>query len=243
MQQLFNWILTFMLSFSPPGVILEKEQGESPDQTVERYNKITEDLIEVVFSKENKPLFSEPDGRSHTAAVMLGIMAHESRFLHHIDMGLVNGRGDSGHSWCMMQIMTGPFGATSTWNFIDDHPPYWGDPQENLRKGVTGKQLVENRQLCFSEGLRYTRWSFSRCGNRGPLEKLRVYASGDCSKGGSASRTRLGTAETFWTSTKDQRTWSDEEIVKLVEDSKNDKAWKLSVFNTLGKAKFELTSF
>lgn len=216
----------FMMTMTPPADPGHHEKGqETVEETTARYEEITEDLIEVVFDEENEPLFEGPDGRSHTAAVMLAIMFHESKFYRHIDEGEDHGRGDGGKSWCMMQIMAGHHPSrTGRWNVVHDRPPYWGDPEEEIQSGYTGRELVANRKLCFQEGLRIARWSFSRCGKRDLSEKLRVYASGKCSKGGEASRARMYTAESFWRRSRKQRTWTDAEIILELERKKEAQA-------------------
>jgi hypothetical protein len=219
MNELFQWIFMFMMAMSPPQDPGHYEKGrETVAETTARYEEITNDLIEVIFDEDNKPLFDGPDGRSHTVAVMLAIMFHESKFYRFVDDGEKHGRGDYGKSWCMMQIMAGHHpGKTSSWNIVQDRPPYWGDPEEEIHEGFTGRELVEDRKLCFREGLRMARWSFSRCGNRDLSEKLRVYASGRCRKGGEASRARIYTAESFWMRSRKQRTWTDTDIIAEIK--------------------------
>lgn len=232
MNELIVWIMAFMMATVPPAeqsrrdkVRADKAESavfETPEEANERYRDIAEDLVQVVYNPNNKPLFEGPDGRAHTVAVMLSIMFHESGFRRDVDQGDHSGRGDSGHSWCMMQIMAGKAPAkTRAWNKVYDRPPQWGDPPEEIEEGVTGPDLVNNRQLCFYEGLKIARWSFSRCGG-GIYDKLKVYASGSCDKGAAASRRRIFTAERFWTQSKDQRTWSDDDIVSFVQRKRLD---------------------
>jgi hypothetical protein len=222
MNEITSWIMSFMVSVTPLGepVHITAAQ-ETPRERIERYEEITQDLVEVVFDEYNDPLFEGSMARTHTVAVMLGIMRHESRFLKHIDLGLgTASRGDSGKSWCMMQVMAGRHGTTGEWNIVHDRPPHWGDPEEEIVSGVTGQEMVQDRKLCFREGLRIARWSFSRCGNRGPYERLRVYASGSCSKGGEASRARMWSAERFWRETAEERTWTDAQIMEIIEENR-----------------------
>lgn len=221
MNELFQWILAFMLAVSPPTDPGHQEAGkETPEETIQRYEEITNDIIEVAYDPEIRSLYPDHEnGRSRSVAVMLGIMYHESNFYRHIDAGWK--KGDSGRSWCMMQVWAGRAPRkTGNWNYVHDRPPYWGDPEHEIREGYSGPELVSNRKLCLKEGLRIARWSFRKCGNRGPLEKLRVYASGSCSKGGEASRARMGTAERFWYKSQDKITWSDERIVSELKKAR-----------------------
>lgn len=217
MENLFSWILSFITTMAPieePAMVPEAHETEF--ERTRRYHQIALDLIDVAYDPSNTPLFDGVDGRSHTVAIMLGIMFHESKFRKHIDFALgPNGRGDRGKSWCLMQVMAGRRGRTSKWNVIHDRPYNWGDPHHEIRKGFTGKELVKDRRLCFQEGLKIARLSFSRCGYA--LEnKLRVYASGSCKKGIKESRHRIYTAERFWSRTKGSRSWNDSDIIRLV---------------------------
>lgn len=221
MNELIAWILAFMMSMSPPTDHGHRINKETVQETTQRYEEIAEDLVEVAFDPENEPLFKDADARSHTVAVMLGIMYHESKFYLRVDQGHPAGRGDGGASWCMMQIMIGKHPAkTRSWNIVHDRPPEWGDPPEEIEEGFTGQELVDNRKLCLYEGLKVARWSFSRCGGGSIYDRLKVYASGSCSRGSQASRRRMFTAQKYWNSSKDKRTWLDADIVQAVKDQK-----------------------
>jgi hypothetical protein len=231
MNGLFAWIMAFMMTMIPPAEQSRRDQVrmsktkdaivlfETPEESYQRYESIAKDLVEVVYDPNNKPVFDGPDGRAHTVAVMLSIMFHESGFRRDVDYGDLSGRGDSGHSWCMMQIKAGKAPSkTRTWNVKYDRPPQFGDNPEDIEKGVTGQALVDNRKLCFYEGLKMIRWSYSRCGSN-PGGKLKVYASGSCGRGGEASKRRVFLAERFWKKSTDLRTWNDEDIVRTVRRS------------------------
>lgn len=227
--------MTFMMTMIPPQEQSRRDQlranktkdnsakiFETPEQTQQRYEEIANDLVSVVYDPKNKPIFKGPDGRAHTAAVMLSIIFHESGFRRDVDKGEISGRGDYGSSWCLMQIRAGKFPSkTRPWNFIYDRPPQWGDHKEDIENGFTGQELVNNRKLCFYEGLKMIRWSYARCGQK-PGEKLKVYASGSCDKGGEASKRRIFLAERFWQKSKDQRDWNDEDIVNIVQHNLSD---------------------
>jgi hypothetical protein len=221
MSELIAWIIAFMVAVSPPTEQGHRDRGnETLQETTQRYEEIAEDLADVVYDSKNKPIFNEPDGRAHTAAVMLAIMFHESKFYRDVDHGDPTGIGDSGRSWCMMQIMAGKHPSkTLPWNFVQDRPPQYGDSPDEIEEGVTGQELADNRRLCFYEGLKMVRWSYSRCGSN-PFDKLKVYASGSCDKGASASKRRVFTAERYWLKSKKRRTWVDAEIIDIFRRKK-----------------------
>jgi hypothetical protein len=234
MSDLFFWIVSFMISFTPPGgTVNVVEAQETKQEAIIRYESIADDIIEVVYNPDNKPIFDGPQGRTRTVTVMLGIMAMESRFYRHIDYGIGAGsRGDNGRSWCLMQVMAGKTGRTANWNYIQDRPPYWNDPIGEIRRGYTGLEMVNNRQLCLSEGLRIAKWSFSKCNKRNILDRLRVYASGSCKKGGEASAERMKLAENLWGEIKNNQTWNDEDvslIVSMIIKNKNE--YKININN------------
>lgn len=192
MNELINWVVAFMIAVASQHG--DFSTHDVPQEQAELYHEAATDLVEVVFDKNERSLYpDEKYGRTHTVAILLGIMRHESGFDPAIDDG--SWRGDSGESWCWLQVRAGRFGRTRPWNRVHDRPPYWGDLESEIFLGATGREMIEDRKLCFDEGLRIARWSFSRCGNRGPFEQLRVYASGDCASGGEASRARLWSGE------------------------------------------------
>jgi hypothetical protein len=223
MNDLFVWIVSFMMSFTPPGETVGVLQAqETRQEAMVRYESIANDIIEVVYNPNAHPIFDGVQGRTRTVTVILGIMAMESKFYKHIDYGDGPGsRGDNGKSWCMMQIMAGRKGRTTSWNFIKDRPPHWGDSVKEIRKGYTGLEMINDRKLCISEGLRIAKWSFSKCGNRTIYDKLRIYASGSCKKGGEASAERMKVAERLWLDIKDNQTWNDDAVSLIIKNKAN----------------------
>lgn len=61
-------------------------------------------------------------------------------------------------------------------------------------RGFSGQDLVADRELCFTVGLRIIRRSFTACKSLPMLERLSAYASGNCENGREASRRRMGAA-------------------------------------------------
>ena len=224
-ENVLAWIVGIIISVSPPGIqpslpkykVTEKtyitESRESEQEALARYNSIAEDLVEVMYDPKTQPLFKDPDGRSHSLAVVLGIMKHESGgFRKDVDLAIgPRSRGDNGASWCMMQINIGK-GRTQQWNFVQNREPRWGDPVNELEEGRYGFELIKDRKLCITEGYKLVTRSF-KAGTQ-LKDKLRIYASGSFNRGGSASKNRISTAEYFWYKTKNQRTWNDNDIVK-----------------------------
>jgi len=66
-------------------------------------------------------------------------------------------------------------------------------------RGYNGQDLIADRGLCFTVGLRILRNSFHACSALPMLERLSAYASGNCADGREASRRRM-TAAVRWMS-------------------------------------------
>jgi hypothetical protein len=218
LDQVREWILGFMTKAAPPGRKVYYPEGqETPEEASVRYKAVANDIIRVVYNPHTKPLFPGPNGRARTVSVILSIMLHESAFMRHVDFGLGKyGKGDSGQSWCSMQIKIGT-GRTMKWNVKHDRPIAWNDPKDEISEGVTGEELVANRQLCISEGLKILRVSFG--GTKGlPIDdRLRVYASGDRDKGADASHNRMRTAMMFFSTSSKARTFTDAEVMEALD--------------------------
>ena len=221
MESILAWILAFMVSVAPPGrKTFYTEAQETREEAMERYESIAQDIVDVVYDPNTKPVFRGSNGRARTVSVILSIMLYESGFMKNVDYGVGKyARGDRGNSWCLMQLNIGKE-RTFRWNTKYDRSPRWGDDPEDIFEGHTGPELVKNRQLCIREGLKVLRVSFSACRGRGlPLnQRLRVYASGTCGGGVEGSATRMNTAiRWFHDSRAKRRLFRDAEIVKLVE--------------------------
>ena len=67
-------------------------------------------------------------------------------------------------------------------------------------RGYSGQDLVANRELCFTAGLRIVWTSFNACKSLPMAERLSAYASGNCKDGKEASRRRMGAAVRWMTS-------------------------------------------
>lgn len=147
-MQIITWLVAAMFAWAPAR---ESERA--------RYTEIASDLAAVTFDEEEAPLFGGASGRAETALLLASIAAHESTFRKDVDDGRV--RGDSGRSWCLMQLHIGGGKTFDGW---------------------TGQDLIADRRKCFRAGLHIARWSFHTCTELPLVEKLSAYASGSCGK-------------------------------------------------------------
>lgn len=169
---------------------------ETAAETQARYESIANDLIEVVYDVNEKPLFEGEDGRAKTVAVLLAIANFESGYRKDVDFGKGRwSKGDGGRSWCLHQLNLGRanwqgrsptrivVNADGSFSFTSDKSKGWG-----------GEDLVADRKKCFRAALAVARNSFNICPNQGVRESLNVYTSGHCNRGHRESRRRMGLA-------------------------------------------------
>jgi hypothetical protein len=147
-MQIITWLVAAMFAWAPAR---ESERA--------RYTEIASDLAAVVYDPAEQPLFYGDDGRAKTALVLASIAAHESTFRPDVDDG--RKRGDSGNSWCLMQMHIGAGRTIEGWN---------------------GHDLVSDRRNCFRAGLHIAQWSFRFCKAFPVQERLSAYASGRCGR-------------------------------------------------------------
>lgn len=215
-----EWIVKRMLAWSKPGRIKHPlAAAESFDDGMIRYESIADDLIKVV--SDNDPIFSGTKGRIKTAALILSVSMLESGLRRDVDLNIGNeARGDGGRSWCLMQIQLGapiyvdangsrvlnpkrcinsiecslPIGirASTPVRIILTDDGY--QLTSDQTKGYSGQDLIENRELCFSAGLRIMHRSFNACSRLPLTDRLSAYASGNCNSGREASRRHVNTA-------------------------------------------------
>jgi hypothetical protein len=171
MDPIIAWAVAFMIAVAPPGRAGTKETRE---EGAARYREIATAAAIVAYDTDTPPLFEGRNGRARTLALLLSVAFHESGFLRHVDFGIgPRARGDSGQSWCLMQIKVG-MGRTI--------------------QGWSGTDLVANRQRCFRAGLEMMRWSFQACRDNPSMELLDAYTSGRCDHGKIESRKRMESA-------------------------------------------------
>jgi hypothetical protein len=210
-QLLIAWIVSFMVAVAPPGrPTYIPEATETRDEAMTRYESIAQDIAEVVWDANEKPLFQGPNGRARTAALIMSVMLHESSFRKDVDTGIGKmARGDGGKSWCLMQMNIGS-GKTIPWNTVKYRfakpvcPPgvtaSHCDQPDEVFTGFPGTLLVQDRKNCIRSGLRLIHGT--RCGGLPVREWLRAYASGSCEKGSTESQRRMDTAIAWYSTHK-----------------------------------------
>lgn len=207
-----QWVVNFIEKYAPPGrKVYYDEATETKEEAQERYASLADDLIDTVYDVNTKPIFAGPTGRSQTVSLLLGIMFWETSFRKDVDFGIgEHSRGDHGESWCLMQIKIGD-GRTASWNTRLNRVATPMDDPEDVRPGYSGEELVHDRKLCFSEGLKVVRGSFGVCHDLPLAERLSSYASGSCDKGRDASKKRVNTGIRWFYNS--QRFFKDEELI------------------------------
>ena len=172
MESLVAYLVAAMVAWVPPHA---HAPVESSAEVQARYRSIANDLALVVMDGGETPLFAGNDARAQTALLMLSVASFESSFRKSVDDGF--GRGDGGRSYCLMQIRVGR-GVT--------------------REGWSGRQLIDDRKLCFRAALHLLHSSFGIC-HSFPLEdRLSAYAAGHCFADSAVSRSRVSRARTWW---------------------------------------------
>lgn len=174
MESLASYLVVAMLTWVP---VHAHAPLESSAHVMTRYESIASDVASVALDEDESPLFDGPDARTETAVLMLAVASYESSFSRKVDEGIR--RGDHGYSYCLMQIHIGP-GAT--------------------REGWSGRQLIEDRKLCFRAALHILQASFAACRRLPVDDRLSAYASGHCFADARISRSRVGRARSWWES-------------------------------------------
>lgn len=160
MELFVTWLVAKMLVWVPG------YNSEATNDTKARYESFARDAVTVAFDPDEKPLFGGANARVKTAVTLLSIASFESGYRHSVDIG--EERGDSGSSWCLMQVhLPGAVRVT----LKGDVYGYAGYKSSD---GWSGKDLVEDRKRCFRAALHIARESYRVCGN------LSVYATGKC---------------------------------------------------------------
>jgi hypothetical protein len=176
MHALVTYLLSAMMAWAP---LAEHDYYAPEYETEERYNAIAHDLAEVALDPNEPPLFGGPQGREQTAMLMAAIAFYESGgYRRDVDLGVgARSRGDSGKSWCLMQINIGAGMTRERW---------------------TGRELVEDRHKCFHAGLARIRESFALCRYMPLADRLTGYTKGRCERNEPLAHRRMGLAMNFW---------------------------------------------
>jgi hypothetical protein len=217
MDTVLAWIFSLITAAAPPGRPTFVEAQETKEEAVVRYQEIAKDVAEVVYDSDTRPLFRGPHSRSQTVSVVLAIMLYESGFRKDVDFNLgKRARGDSGDSWCLMQVNIGT-GRTRPWNTVKDRPALAADNPEDVFEGYTGDELIADRKTCIREGLKVVRMSMYECSSLPIEQQLRSYTSGSCERGALQSAVRMGTAINWFEHTK--RNFRDADVVKYLKET------------------------
>jgi hypothetical protein len=194
-----QWVVDRMLTWMPPGQSKVKMASETAEEGKARYEEIADDLISVVFDPSERPVFSGSYGRAKTLAIMLSVSWFESGFRKDVDLGLGGlARGDSGQSWCLMQVKLGKEekALENTKQRIVLDGDYFKFTTDRSA-GFGGKDLVRDRKACFRTGLHLIRNSFDRGAGLPVLDRLSIYASGKAIRDFDVSRVRVKRAQAW----------------------------------------------
>jgi hypothetical protein len=176
MNALIAYLLAAMVTWSPPG---DHDYYEPREETLERYASIARDVAAVALDPGEGPLFGGPLGRLQTGLVLASVAFYESGgYRRDVDLGIGRkARGDSGRSWCLMQINLGDGVTDERWS---------------------GRDLVLDRQKCLRVGLRRMRESFDMCKTLTFVDRLSGYTVGRCTADDDFSHRRLKRALQWW---------------------------------------------
>lgn len=164
--------LTSVLTALAPAPMYGIVDSEEPAARAARIESIATDIADVVYDPTETPIFMGPNARNKTAAIVAVFAVEEGMNLHHsIDAG--TRRGDSGRSYCIMQINVG---------------------KGKTLEGWTGQDLIADRKKCIRAGLHALRRSYWYCSRNDERERFAVYASGNCDVGRGISRRRYDRA-------------------------------------------------
>lgn len=174
MDPIIAWAVAFMVSWAPPGRSKIKDAIETPEDGQARYAEIARAAARVAYDPGVKPLFSGPQGRASTMALLLSIAYHESGFRRDVDLGIGKLARGSGTDSCLVQVRVGK-GKTA--------------------EGWTHEDLVGDREKCFRAGYALIKRSFGACRRMPLLDWLGAYTRGRCVEGEPLSRARIGLSQ------------------------------------------------
>jgi len=218
-NKLVEWAVAGMVKRARPGsrrfpvfnIKKYPDALESYEDGLNRYHSIAKSAINVAFDENEQPLFGGKYGRHKTLALILSIASWESSYKKHVDYNISpQARGDSGKSWCLMQVNLGkPICINDNGSRIrlvnGECEGKWSTPSrvvlhddtidivsdQNADGSYSGQDLIKDRELCFRVGLRIIKKSFMACRNNEYENKLAAYTSGSCDKGFVESRRRI----------------------------------------------------
>jgi hypothetical protein len=176
MNELVSYLITAMLAWSP---VADHNYYEPRDETLARYEGIARTIARVAMDPAEAPLFGGPDGRAETGLFVSSIAYYESGgFRRDVELGTgKHARGDSGRSWCLMQVNIGGGKTAENWS---------------------GPELVADQEKCIRAGLHRIRESFVHCKAQTFVDRLSGYTNGRCLDGADAAHRRTHRAVDFW---------------------------------------------
>ncbi len=201
---LHQWMVDRMALWAPPGSSSSyvKEAKESEEEGMRRYEDIANDILTVTYDPAESPIFHGNNGRAMTAALVASIAFYESAYRKDVDIGVgPRARGDSGRSWCLMQIKLGLPGTDGRTKLRVVVGPGGGlrfvssDRESGYASSWGGEDLVQDRTKCFRVAVRLAHMSFGACSRLEVQDRLSMYASGQCEPGQEASRRRVSRAQ------------------------------------------------
>lgn len=239
-DEVASWAYDQMLIWAPPGRFdneayakVYPEAHEDTDDAKARFKEIVGDAMAVVYDPSEPPLFAsrkwvngkletsdDPIGRARTLAVLLAVADSESGgYRRDVDRNLgKKARGDSGRSWCVMQVqLSAPKADGTTSTRIELKGDQYGYAYSKDR-GFGGEDLIADRKNCFRVALHMARESFRACRHLPVEERLSMYAGGDCDSGRVASSIRVGKAIRWLAKVAPPRT--DAEVMGSGEEGK-----------------------
>lgn len=158
-QVIVSWLLSVMTTMSPlPPASDTHVNGETAAEKQARFESIAQDIQEVIWDENETPMFQGADGREMSAIFVTTYAFYESSFRKSVDKGTK--LGDSGRSWCLMQLNLGKKGKTA--------------------EGWTGQDLVEDRKKCIRAGYHVMRRAMGACSKLPMAERMASYVSGNC---------------------------------------------------------------
>ena len=174
MQQFLAWLVTFLIALRPSGHIHDHGCRESEADYAARISAHVDAAASVVFDTDEPSRRIGPWALERSLIDVLAIAHHESQgFCRAVDTG--ERRADSGKTVCAMGVMT----------------------DGGYAGGYALKHLLDERRVCYLVGYRRMRKSWPMCWGW-PDSQLRVYASGQCDRGGRESHDMLAAGTRWW---------------------------------------------
>jgi hypothetical protein len=176
MNALVAYLFTAMLAWSPP---FDHTYYEPRNETLARYEGIARTIAKVALDPAEPSLVGGPDGRTETALFVASVAFYESGgYRRDVELGTgKHARGDSGHSWCLMQLNIGNGRTAEDW---------------------TGPELVNDQEKCIRAGLHKMRESLLHCTGQTFIDRLSGYTNGRCLDGADAAHRRTKRAIEFY---------------------------------------------